>query len=163
MFIIKVTSHAFMFLTHYSDLIFFSKACCMPVLILIWVGNILKEALTHIFICPLPFWEPSWFSTEQALSRQCLSTCPALWLGVSHRWFPTQKLWEGTETANFGEVLLPCMLPMTSHSSGIPAGHTATPNTARSIRKKIQFAVLAPGIYSSAALLQIWKSSCILR
>lgn len=33
---------------------FFPKACCMPVLILIWVGNILKEALMHIFICP-PF------------------------------------------------------------------------------------------------------------
>lgn len=39
---------------------------------------------------------------------------------VSHRCFPIQKLWEGTDTANCKEDLLLCRPAMTSHSPGHP-------------------------------------------
>lgn len=90
-------------------LYFFPKACSVLFRIFIWILFHWRYYQTYIlFARSLTGSLPS-----SALSDKCPCARTALWLWVSHRCFPSQKLWEGSETANCKEVLLP-------HSAGHP-------------------------------------------
>jgi len=116
MFIIKVTSYAFMAISIlqvlFKYVLFFPKACSVLVSIFIWITFNWKCYQMNIFICPLPHREPSLFSAEREVPH-CMHSPLAK---SATRVLPPKSFGK----AQRQQALLPCRPAMTSHCSGYP-------------------------------------------